>query len=413
MNAAIITIGDELLIGQVVNTNQAFIAERLTLAGIAVGMMTTVGDDASAILKAYQDAWSTHDVVIVTGGLGPTHDDVTKKTLCTFFETELAPDNDLRSHIASLLKKRNLPWGSAAEEQTLVPRKARLLQNPVGTAPGMMFNDAGKMLVAMPGVPYEMREIVDQSLIPILRGRMTGPSIQHLTLRTTGIAESMLAQQLGNLQDLLQGTTLAFLPSPTGVRLRITARDSDPDRAKNLISGAEQRIRSRVQKYIYGTGEEEIEEVLGRLLTARRMTIAVAESCTGGRIADRLTNVSGSSAYVERALVTYSNVSKIEMLGVPPMLLERHGAVSREVAEAMARGVRTIAHADLGLSTTGIAGPTGGTPDKPVGLVWIGFSDAEQTMALKFNFGDGRLRFKERTSQAALELVRRKLLALD
>jgi nicotinamide-nucleotide amidase len=413
MNAAIVTIGDELLIGQVLNTNQAFIAERLTLAGIAVGMMTTVGDDAGAILKTYEDAWPTHDVVIVTGGLGPTHDDVTKKTLCTFFETELVPDNDLRSHIASLLTKRNLPWGSAAEEQTLVPRKARLLHNPVGTAPGMMFEESGKILVAMPGVPYEMREIVDQSLIPILRERMTGPSIRHLTLRTTGITESMLAQQLGNLQDLLQGAALAFLPSPTGVRLRITVRDSDPERAGNLIAGVEQRIRSHVQKYIYGTGEEEIEEVLGRLLTARRLMIAVAESCTGGRIADRLTNVSGSSAYVERGLVTYSNVSKIEMLGVPAVLLERHGAVSREVAKAMARGVRNVAHADLGLSTTGIAGPMGGTADRPVGLVWIGYSDAEQTFALKFNFGDGRLRFKERASQAALELVRRRLLALE
>ncbi len=413
MNAEIITIGDELLIGQVINTNQAVIAETLAMAGVLVRSMRTVGDERVEIVSAIEQGWNTYDLLVLTGGLGPTHDDVTKKALCEFFKTDLVPNERLRTHIASLLNRRNLPWSAAADDQVLVPRKAHLFDNPVGTAPGMLFAEEGKMLVSMPGVPYEMIAILEGQLLPFLRQKVTGSAIHHLTLRTTGITESVLSQQLGDLSPILEGASLAFLPSPTGVRLRISVHDTDPARAATRAAAAEERILSRVGKFVYGRGNEELEEVLGALLASRRMTIAVAESCTGGRITDRLTNVSGSSAYLERGLVTYSNASKIEMLGVPALMLERHGAVSREIAEAMALGVRSLAHADIGVSTTGIAGPTGGTPDKPVGLVWIGYADGETAVAIKHNFGDGRLRFKERASQAALELVRRKLLSLE
>jgi len=413
MNAEIITIGDELLIGQVINTNQAYIAEKLNLIGIRVAAMMTVGDTMEEILSAFTEAWRRRRIVVVTGGLGPTHDDITKKALCRFFETDLVSNDGLRSHIGTLLQRRNLAWNPAADEQTLVPRKATLLPNPVGTAPGMLFQEAGKFFFVLPGVPYEMKEIVDGSIVPLLQSTISGSVIRHRTLRTTGITESMLAHQLGNLDGILQGASLAFLPSPTGVRLRVTVHDLDDALARQKVTAAEENIRKKVGKYIYGTETEELEEVLGRLLTERGLTIAVAESCTGGHIADRLTNVSGSSAYFERGVVTYSNASKKALLGVPPDLIDRHGAVSKEVAETMAAGIRMAAGSDIGLSTTGIAGPAGGTPEKPVGLVWIGYADGTTTLALRFQFGDGRLRFKERASQAALELVRRKLLRLD
>jgi nicotinamide-nucleotide amidase len=409
-SAEIITIGDELLIGQVINTNQAFIAEKLNLAGISIARMTTVGDDLEAILSAFGSGWQAQDVVIVTGGLGPTHDDITKKAVCRFFKTDLVSNDEVRRHIEALLARRNAHWSPSAEEQTLVPRAAGLVPNPLGTAAGFRFEEHGKLFFVLPGVPYEMKAMVEQSIMPILTRRGSGSVIRHLTLRTTGIAESTLAQELGELDPILQGAKLAFLPSPTGVRLRITLIESDLAAADRRIAGVEQRIRERVEKYIYGTDTDEIEAVLGQTLAKRGMTIAVAESCTGGLITHRLTNVSGSSAYVERGVITYSNRSKIDLLGVPAEMIQQHGAVSGPVAEAMAAGVRKMAGTDVGISTTGIAGPTGGSPEKPVGLVWVAYADGDGSVAIRFNFSGTREVIKERASQAALELVRRKLL---
>lgn len=413
MKAEIITIGDELLIGQVINTNQAYIAEKLNEIGVDVARMTTVGDGTPAILGAFAEAWQRYNVVIVTGGLGPTHDDITKKAVCEFFNTDLVTNEEVRQRIQSLLQRRNIGWTAAHEEQTRVPRKAKLVPNPVGTAAGMLFEENGKYFIVLPGVPYEMKEMVDRSMIPFLSSKVTGSVIRHLTLRTSGIAESMLAKQLGDIDKLLQGAKLAFLPSATGVRLRITVLGHDLLSVDHKVSEVEQRVRAKVQKYIYGTGEEELEEALGRILTERRLTIAVAESCTGGLVADKITNVSGSSKYFERGVITYSNQSKIELLGVPEEMIKAHGAVSKEVAEEMAAGIRRVARTDIGLSTTGIAGPTGGTPEKPVGLVWIGYADKDTTLALKFHFGDNRARTKERAAQAALELVRRRVLKIE
>jgi nicotinamide-nucleotide amidase len=413
MKAEIITIGDELLIGQVININQAYIAEKLNEIGVDIIRMTTVGDDAEEILESFAEAWKRYPIVIATGGLGPTHDDVTKKAVCKFFDTDLVKNKDLTLRIESLLQRRNISWTAAHEEQTLVPRKAQVVPNPVGTAAGMLFEDAGKYFIVLPGVPYEMKEMIDQSVIPFLSTKVKGSVIRHLTLRTSGIAESLLAKQLGGIDELLDGAKLAFLPSAAGVRMRITAFGPNLQSVESKVKEVEQRIRAKVQKHIYGTGSEELEETLGRILTERGLTIAVAESCTGGLIADKITNVSGSSNYFERGVVSYSNRSKIELLGIPAELIRAHGAVSKEVAEAMARGIRRVAGTDIGLSTTGVAGPTGGTQEKPVGLVWIGYSDKEATLALKFNFGDDRQRTKERAAQAALELVRRRVLKIE
>ncbi len=416
MKAEVLSIGDELLIGQVINTNQAFIAEKLNSVGIAVDRMTTVGDQEETILQSFSQAFANHDVVLVTGGLGPTHDDITRTAVCKFFHTDLVVNDETLVRVRRFFERRGLLPRKINEDQALVPRSCTVIQNDHGTAPGYLFEQEGKRFIAMPGVPFEMKAMMESFVLPYFSSRASGFVIQHRTLKTTGIGESFLAEQIGDVNALFKpgdGVTLAFLPGPTGTRVRITVRANSVDGAKARIEAVEQGIRSKAGKYIYAAGDEELEEVVGRLLLERNLTLSVAESCTGGLIAHRITNVPGSSNYFERSYVTYSNESKLAELGVPESLITAHGAVSREVAEAMATGARLKSNTDIGLSTTGIAGPTGGSDEKPVGLVWIGYSDQSGSLALRFNFGDDRRRTKERAAQAALELVRRKLLKID
>ncbi len=413
MKAEIITIGDELLIGQVINTNQAYIAEKLTGVGISVERMVTVSDELAPILGSFSEAWNRADVIVVTGGLGPTHDDITKKAVCDFFGTRLVSNQEVRVNIERLLQARNAPWNPASEEQTMFPESATVMLNRLGSAAGILFEKEGKYFLALPGVPYEMTAILSEEFLPWLTQRLHGPAIRQITLRTTGISESNLAGLLGDLDTLLKGARLAFLPSPAGVRLRVTVQDHDPVIAEKRLQEVESGIRAKAAKFIFATGTQELEETVGKLLARRKFTISVAESCTGGLIADYLTDVSGSSGYFERGVVAYSNRSKIELLGVPGQLIQEHGSVSREVAEAMARGIRSISGTTIGISTTGIAGPTGATPEKPVGLVWIGYADEGGSLAIKLNLGNDRRRVKERAATAALDLVRRKLMKID
>lgn len=413
MNSYVITIGDEILIGQVLNTNAAFIGEKLSSIGIPVEYMTVVGDDEEKILTEFQRAAGLADVVIVTGGLGPTHDDVTRSAVCKFFDTDLIPDANVRANIERLMKRRNYPWTQAAEDQALVPRKATPILNRHGTAPGMWFEQNGKYFCVMPGVPYEMKGMMEDFVLPRLSKLTHGFIIRHRVLKTTGIPESFLAQKLGDVNGLTQGARLAFLPSPKGVRLRITANAPTTEEADKKLDEVESRIREKVDKYIYAAGEIELEVILSELLKEKGLTLAAAESCTGGLIGDRLTNIPGSSSFLLADIVAYSNEAKRTYLNVSEDLLQQHGAVSKEVAEAMARGARETAGADIGIAVTGIAGPSGGTPEKPVGLVWVAYADAEEAVSIKFNFGDERVRVKERASQAALELVRRKVLKID
>lgn len=415
MKAEIITIGDELLIGQIINTNQAYIAEKLNLAGIDCDRMTTVGDSASVITDAFTAAFNRVDVVCVTGGLGPTHDDITKKMVCEFFSTDLVMHEETLEHIKALAQRRNIAMIQSNIDQALVPRTCTVIPNPVGTAPGMMFEKNNKYFFVMPGVPFEMKEMIDHWIIPFLLKKNDGSVVLHRTLKTTGIGESMLAKEIGDIEPIIgtDGTvTLAFLPNPMGTKLRITVKDTDQTVAESKLLHAEQKLREKTEKYIYSDDAKDLEDVIGMLLKERNMTLAVAESCTGGLIANRITNVSGSSEYFLGGYIVYQNELKTRMLGVPEQLILEHGAVSKEVAEAMAHGARMAAKSSVALSATGIAGPTGGTPEKLVGLVWIGYSDGESTFALKFNFGDNRIRFKDRASQAALELLRRKLLKM-
>lgn len=410
--AEIVTVGDELLIGQVINTNQAFIAQRLNECGIVVAGMTTVGDRLPEMVETFQTAMTRRDVVIVTGGLGPTHDDVTRAAVCESFGVGLIHHQPSLENIERLFAKRGQKMIRINRDQAMVPEGCTVIPNTIGTAPGYLFDRNGHVMAVMPGVPYEMQAMMRETVVPYLTGRFPGQVVRHRTIKTTGIAESMLADKLGRIDEIIPPAdrlTLAFLPSPTGVRLRLTAIAEDAATAEARIAAAESRIRAKASAHIYGVDDEDLEEVLGKMLTDRGWTVAVAESCTGGLIADRLTNVPGSSVYVDRAYVTYSNAAKITDLDVPAELIERHGAVSEEVAVAMAVGARRKAGTTFGISTTGIAGPGGATETKPVGLVYVGYADAHGALAVKFTFAEGRRRIKERAAQAALELLRKKI----
>ncbi|MGD1045906.1 MAG: competence/damage-inducible protein A [Bacteroidota bacterium] len=416
MKAEILSIGDELLIGQVINSNQAYIAEKLNSVGIFGDKMTTIGDDENKILSAFEKAYASHDVITVTGGLGPTHDDITRIVVCKFFHTDSIMNNEALENVKRIFARRKSIPRKINEDQALVPRSCSVIQNRLGTAPGYFFEQDGKYFIVMPGVPYEMKAMMDDFVLPFFEKHNTGLIIRHKTLKTTGIAESFLAEQIGDVHKIFSpdsGITLAFLPSSLGVRLRITAKANSIEETENRILDVETKLRSKIEKFIYAAGEEELEDTIGKLLSERKLTLAIAESCTGGLIADRITNVSGSSNYFERGIITYSNKSKIDELDVPSELIDQHGAVSREVAEAMALGIRTKSNTDISLSTTGIAGPTGSSAEKPIGLVWIGYSDKDKTFALQFNFGGERRIIKERAAQAALDLLRRKILKID
>ncbi len=414
MKAQIITIGDEILIGKTVNTNASFIGEKLAEIDFEISKISVVGDDEKSILREFEDAFAHNNVVIVTGGLGPTHDDITKKCVTDFFETELELNQDILSDVLEFAKKRGVKETEKVRGQAMVPKIAEPIKNTKGTAPGMWIEKDNKVFIVMPGVPYEMSEMFEKYIIPKLKEKFKSSLVTKKTthLLTTGIPEVVLYEKLGSLKDLLGDGKLAFLPSQYGVKMRLTVQGEDEEDAHNKLLEIEQRIRAIVGRYIYGKDDDTLEGVVGRLLKDRGLTLAVAESCTGGLISHRITNVSGSSSYFERALITYSNGAKVELLNIDEDLIEQYGAVSMEVARLMADGVRKVSGTDIGLAATGIMGPTGATPNKPVGLVYIGICDDKVCTSKEFRFGDDRILNKQRTSQAALEMLRRNLLGI-
>jgi len=414
MNAHIITVGDEILIGQVLNTNAAYIGKELIENNINVVSTSVIGDNEAEIVQEFKKAYEENDLVIVTGGLGPTHDDVTRKCIVNFFNTELVQNSEVLEDIKNLFKKRRWKINKINEGQALVPKIASVIRNTLGTAPGVWIEKDGKIFAAMPGVPYEMEEMVNSYVIPALKERIGEPEIITVrkNLLTTGIGESTLFERLGDLNELIGDSKLAFLPSQFGVRLRITSEGKSEEEAMNKISEIEQKIRTKAGRYIYGTENEVLEEVIGKILKERGLTLAVAESCTGGLVSNMLTNISGSSVYFERGVVSYSNAAKVEILNVNEDMIVENGAVSIEIARQMAEGIKSISGTDLGLSTTGIMGPTGASVDKPVGLVYVGICDDKVCTAKEFLFGDNRILNKQRAAQAALDMLRRHLLGI-
>lgn len=413
MRAHVIAIGDELLIGQTINTNAAFIGERLTQIQVKMNGVSIVPDDEDKIIKEFKRVFDSNDLVLVTGGLGPTHDDVTRKCVVEFFETELEEDEEVLADVKKFFEVRNRVLTDTNRGQALVPKAAIPIRNTKGTAPGFWIEKQKKIFICMPGVPYEMKEMMERFVVPKIEEKIERNNFTVVkNLLTTGIPESNLFDRLGNIDELLQGAKLAFLPSQFGVRLRITVECPTEAEAKNKFEEIEQKIRAKAGRYIYGKDDDTMEGVVARLLTDRGLKIAVAESCTGGLINYRLTNISGSSDYLERGIVAYSNASKVELLHVQENIIQKYGAVSMEVARQMAEGVKAISGTDIGLSVTGIMGPTGGGENKPVGMAFIGFCDTNICTAKEFRFGDDRLLNKDRTAQAALEMVRRNLLGI-
>jgi nicotinamide-nucleotide amidase len=415
MKAHIITIGDEILIGQTINTNAAFIGEILTDNQIDVVSTSVVGDEENDILNEFERCYNNNDLIIVTGGLGPTHDDITVQAITKYFKTELIRDEEVLQDVIDRFKKMNRHMVKINEDQALVPKIASVIRNKFGTAPGTWIEKDGKIFVSLPGVPHEMKSMMQNYVIPKLNeGKIVSEFVTVKTnLLTTGIGESTLFEKLGNINDLLDGAKMAFLPSEYGTKLRITTKEKTKEEAFNKLQEIEQKIRSIAGRYIYGINDDELPEVLGRMLIERNLKIAVAESCTGGNIANMLTNFNGSSMYFERGIVSYSNDSKIELLSVKKEDIDEYGAVSEEVATQMANGIKSISNSDIGLAVSGILGPSGGSSEKPVGTVYIAVSFKDSTVCRKYNFGDNRKINKTRATQAALDMVRKQLLGIS
>ena len=419
MKAALITIGDEILIGQVVNTNASYLSEKLYSAGIPVVRVVTVSDEEDDIIAEFKTTSKSCDLIIVTGGLGPTHDDITKQCIAKFFKSKLVLHQPTLDKVKKIFRRRRMPMPAVNIGQAMIPEIAKVVPNPVGTAPGLHIEKNGVVMFALPGVPYEMKKMTEDTIIPYLRKRdVKGKRvIRHKTLHTIGISESLLYETVGDINNIIgkrgnATTRLAFLPSNYETRLRITVEAGEEKSAEQAISSAEKKLLAKAGKYIYSRDESTISETVGKLLRKNKKSIAVAESCTGGLVASKITDVAGSSDYFLESVTSYSNASKIKILGVKPETIKKSGAVSRKTAIEMAEGIRKISGADIGISTTGIAGPSGATKTKPLGLVWIGYSDKNITFAKEFIFAKERLRNKEIMSKMALEILRRKLIKL-
>ena len=407
MKAQIITIGDEILIGQIVDTNSAWMGQQLNLLGIEVYQVTSVHDDYDHIMKAFAEAEQNADLVLITGGLGPTKDDITKNCLCEYFHTELVFHPEVLEHVRSLLSSRNVVINQLNKDQALLPASCTVLHNSAGTASGMWFERNNTIFVSMPGVPFEMEAIMTEEVFPRLIKLGITQSIVHKTVLTIGLPESMLAEKIEKWEDALPDfIKLAYLPSPMMVRLRLSGYGTDETTIKAEINKQVKELLTIIPESVFGFDDDNLGIALGRMLVESGKTLALAESCTGGNIAQFITSNAGSSAYFKGGVVAYSNEIKSTLLGVPVKLIESVGAVSQEVAEAMATGAQKALKADYAVATTGIAGPDGGSDEKPVGMVWIAVAGPSGVTSKKYIFKHNRERNIIRTTHTALNLLR-------
>ena len=411
MNAEIITIGDELLIGQVIDTNSAWMGQQLNSIGIRVAQITSVSDNREHILQTLAEASLRAQVILITGGLGPTKDDITKFTLCEYFNTSLVFHEEAFKDIEGFFFGRGIAITEMNRLQAMLPEACIAIRNPVGTARGMWFEKDGCIYVSMPGVPFEMKAIMTDYVLPELLRRFADQAIVHKTIMTTGIGESFLAAKIESWEDALPSNMkLAYLPSPGIVRLRITASGNDRQKIEKEVEEQVNKLLPLASEYIYGFDDQQLEEVIGKMLLANDLSLSTAESCTGGFLAHLITSIPGSSAYFTGAVVSYSNQVKMNQLGVSYSSLVRSGAVSEEVVRQMAEGVRNLMQTSYAVGISGIAGPDGGTAEKPVGLVWIAIAGPGGTIAKEFRFGDNRERNIRRAALAALNMLRKILL---
>ena len=402
MRAEIITIGDELLIGQVVDTNSAWMAERLNEYGIELYQITSVHDERTAIIKALDEAFGRVDIVLTTGGLGPTKDDITKQVLCDYFGTHLIESASVRAHIYDLYKDRPDVLNRLTATQWLVPETATILENRVGSAPLMVFNKESQLLASMPGVPYEMKIAMDEQILPYISRQLSAirNQIIHRTLQVTGIPESSLAILLEDYENSMpQGLHLAYLPKDGIIRLRLSSYGELTEEEMTYWFA---ELKHLTADYLIADTDEPLEVIVGRMLKERHQTISTAESCTGGKLASLLNKHAGSSAFYYGSIISYDNSVKEQVLGVPAELIKAHGVVSEEVVQVMAESVRKILNTNYSIATSGIAGPTGGSEEKPVGTVWIAWATPEGTTAECFHLGKLREQITDRACMKAL-----------
>ncbi|HCM59989.1 MAG TPA: competence/damage-inducible protein A [Bacteroidales bacterium] len=413
MNSAeIITVGDEILIGQTVDTNSAWMGMQLSMRGIRVNRITSVSDRREEIISALNEALGRAPLVLMTGGLGPTSDDITKETLAEYFGTRLVMDYEVLAEISERIAKRNLEMNENNRRQALVPECCRVLANRSGTAPGMLFEKDGKIIVSMPGVPFEMKHIMQIHVLPMLESMSGGRTIVHRNIMTYGTFEAKLAERLEGFESQLPDSVrLAYLPAHGVIKLRLTGSGDDGENVRWTVEEQVRKLYEIIPDVIYGENEVTLEETVGRLLLDSKLTLSTAESCTGGRIASLITSVPGSSAWFTGSVVAYDNSVKTGVLGVNPQTISRFGAVSEETAREMAEGMLRLAKTDYSIAVTGIAGPEGGTPEKPVGTVWIALASRNGVTAERHRFADDRAINISRSAYTALNLLRKQIIS--
>ncbi len=413
MFAEIITIGDEILIGQIVDTNSAFIAKELNKLGISVYQITSVQDEREHILTALEEASSRAGIILTTGGLGPTKDDITKHTLCAYFNDTLVERPEVLEHIELLFSTYlTTPISDLNRQQALVPSRADVLHNAYGTAPGMWIEDRQKVFISLPGVPFEMKHLMTEVVIPRLAATFERPFIVHRTIITYGLGESAIAQRIEKWEDALPAfIKLAYLPNLGKVRLRLTAKGPVLQTLQQAVNEEVEKLSEFIGDIIYGIeADEAIEAIVTRMLIEKKITLATAESFTGGKIAEMITSIPGASACFVGSIVSYATRVKADILGVPWSLIDAHSVVSREVAEAMAIRVREILNADIGLATTGNAGPDKGDSDEDIGTVYIAIATEKGVTAERFTMGNHRTRITAKSVNKAFEILHKEIL---
>jgi len=404
MTVSIITIGDEILIGQIVDTNSAWIAQRLNEIGLEISKIYTVSDTETAILRTLKRAEELSDIVILTGGLGPTNDDITKNTLATYFDDKLVRNEEVLAHIKDLFKKFGVSKiNKLNEQQADLPSSCKVLFNKLGTASGMQFERQGTYVVSMPGVPHEMKSLMNTYVLPDLQSRFSEGVIVHKTILTQGVPESILAERIAEWEVALpESIKLAYLPSENRVRLRLSTRGLDEALLKDLIATQIEKLHAIIPELIFGEEQDRLEQRVGQELLKRNASLATAESCTGGYISHLLTRISGSSAYYKGGLIAYDNSVKVDVLGVKPVTIQSFGVVSKQVVEEMALGIQRVMKVDYAIATSGIAGPTGGSIEKPIGTVWTAVATPNGIQSIKHKMGTERLWNIKRSASATL-----------
>lgn len=412
MRAELITIGDEILIGQIADTNSQWMGKALGQIGVSVRRIHSISDKRSEILETLAEVYHRADLVIVTGGLGPTKDDITKKTLSDFFEDDLVLNEDLLVHIKTFFAERNIPFTRLNNGQALMPTKASVIMNHWGTAPGMWFENQGKVLVSLPGVPYEMKKLMENAVLPRIRSSYDLPVIIHRNIMTYGMGESMLAEKIEDWEDALpEHIGLAYLPKLGSLKLRLTATGKDREALNQDLDRLISSLHDYIGEQIVGYGEEEtLEAQIAKLLQSQHASLSVAESCTGGSIAQMFTAIPGASAYFKGAIVAYDESIKIQELGVDSSLIDQHSVVSAAVAQAMAEGIRRKFQTNFAIATTGNAGPTKDKTVEDLGVVYIAISCNSGTYVEKCSFGQPRGRVIRKASVKALELLKQRII---